>query len=79
MTMLTGKVTDSASVIADLALAINGGDFQPMAARDGVLDGTSEEVQHKLTKLPPGSHTVLVRATDAADNVATSQLVIQVK
>jgi len=77
--LLTGKVADSASVITDLALAIDGADFQPMAARDGVLDGPSEEIQHKLTKVPPGSHTVLVRATDAADNVATSQLVIQVK
>ena len=77
--VLTAKVSDSASLITELSLSIDGGDYQPLTARDGILDSPSEEVQHKVAKLLPGSHTLLLRATDAADNVATTQLVIQAK
>jgi len=76
---VSAKISDSASVISDLAISIDGGDFQPMTSRDGVLDSPSEDVQHKVTKLLPGTHTLLLRASDAVDNVATAQLVIQVK
>lgn len=77
--VVSAKISDSASVISDLAISIDGGDFQPMTSRDGVLDSPSEDVQHKVTKLLPGTHTLLLRASDAVDNVATAQLVIQVK
>ena len=76
---LSAKVSDAASFITDLALSIDGGDFQPLAPRDGVLDSPLEEVLHKVTKLLPGAHTLLLRTSDAADNVATTQLVIQAK
>lgn len=76
---LSAKVSDAASFITDLALSIDGGDFQPLAPRDGVLDSPMEEVLHKVTKLLPGAHTLLLRTSDAADNVATTQLVIQAK
>lgn len=77
--VVRAKIADSASVVSDVAISIDGGDFQPVTSKDGVLDSPSEEVQHKVSKLLPGTHTLLLRASDAADNVATAQLVIQVK
>ncbi len=75
--VLFARIQDSAAPISDLSLSIDGGDFQPVTSRDGILDSPSEEVQHKLSRLSPGAHTLLLRASDAADNVATTQLVIQ--
>ena len=77
--VVSAKISDAASVVSDLAISVDGGDFQPMTSKDGVLDSSSEDVQHKVTKLLAGPHTLLLRASDAADNVATAQLVIQVK
>lgn len=90
---LSGEALDAVSPITELAYSLDGGDFFPIAPRDGVLDESSEEFQVRLPRLaaagtapnttpspaPGTSHLVLVRASDAADNVSTVQLVIQVK
>ncbi len=75
--VIWARIQDSGSPLNDLSLSIDGGDFQPMTSRDGIVDSPSEEIQHKLSRLSPGAHTLLLRASDAADNVATTQLVIQ--
>lgn len=77
--LVSARITDSASPITDLSLSIDGGDFQPLTSRDGILDSPSEEIEYKLARLSPGAHTLLLRGSDAADNVATTQLVIQSK
>lgn len=76
---LSGRATDAMAVIAELSYSVDGGDFYPVGPRDGVLDDLSEDFAVRLPRLQPGLHTVLVRATDAADNSATGQLLIQVK
>ena len=76
---LSGQAVDAVSPILELSYSIDGGDFFPIAPRDGVLDDTSEDFQVRPPRLPSGSHLALVRAGDAADNVSTVQLVIQVK
>ncbi len=76
---LTGQAVDAVSPIAELSYAVDGGDFFPMAARDGVIDESSEDFQVRPPRLTSGSHLLLIRASDAADNVSTVQLVIQVK
>jgi hypothetical protein len=76
---LTGLAVDAVSPIAELGYSIDGGDFFPIAPRDGVLDEASEDFAVRPPHLQPGSHLVLVRASDAADNLCTVQLVIQVK
>jgi hypothetical protein len=77
--ILSGSAVDSVSTLTELAFSVDGGEFLPIAPRDGVLDGASEDFQARLPALQPGAHAVLVRAVDAADNVATVQLVIQVR
>lgn len=76
---LSGQAVDAVSPILELSYSIDGGDFFPIASRDGVLDDASEDFQVRPPRLTPGSHLLLVRAGDAADNVSTVQLVIQVK
>ncbi|MFO0573502.1 MAG: hypothetical protein U1A78_05865 [Polyangia bacterium] len=77
--VLSGSAVDGVSAITELSFAVDGGEFFPIAPRDGVLDGASEDFQVRLPALPPGAHAVLVRTMDAADNVTTVQLVIQVR
>ena len=76
---LSGQAVDAVSSILELSYSIDGGDFFPIAPRDGVLDEPSEDFQVRPPRLTAGSHLALVRASDAADNVSTVQLVIQVK
>ena len=73
---LSGRAVDSTSPIAELSYAIDGGDFYPLQARDGVLDDPAEDFTVHLNRLSKGLHTVLVRASDAAENTATAQIVI---
>lgn len=77
--VLTAKVADTASPIVELSLCVDGGECRPLSSRDGILDGLSEDIRQPLTQLPTGTHTLLLRAMDASDNVATTQLVIQTK
>lgn len=76
---LSGSAVDGVSAISELSFSVDGGEFFPIAPRDGVLDGASEDFQVRLPALQPGAHAVLVRTMDAADNVTTVQLVIQVR
>ena len=46
--------------------------------RDGVLDDLSEEFSVRPTRLTAGSHTLVVRTSDGADNIAAAQIIIQV-
>lgn len=73
---ISGKAVDGSSPLAELAYAVDGGEFLPLGARDGVLDELVEEFSLRLPRLAPGPHTVVVRATDAADNSAALQLVV---
>lgn len=75
---LSGRASDATSPLADISYAIDGGELYPLAVRDGVLDDLSEEFSARPPRLTPGSHTLVVRVSDGADNVASAQIVIQV-
>lgn len=76
---LRGQAVDALSAIGELAYAIDGGDLLPIAPADGLLDDLTEDFSVRPPRLSPGPHTLVVRASDAADNVSTVQLVIQAK
>lgn len=76
---LSGRAVDAMAPIAELSYSVDGGEFYPVGPRDGVLDDLSEDFAVRLPRLLSGLHTVLVRATDAADNSATGQLLVQMK
>ncbi len=75
---LTGRASDATSPLADISYSIDGGELLPVAVRDGVLDDLSEEFSLRPARLSPGSHTLVLRVSDGADNVSSAQLVIQV-
>lgn len=75
---ISGKAVDGSSPLAELAYSVDGGEFLPAGARDGVLDELAEEFAFRLPRLSPGPHAIVVRATDAADNAAAVQLVVTV-
>jgi outer membrane protein assembly factor BamB len=75
----SGRARDSFSAISELAYSIDGGDWQPFAPKDGIFDDPVEEFSVKLPAgLSPGTHSLAVRAVDAADNVGAIQLTFRV-
>ena len=76
----SGRAHDSFSAISELAYSIDGGDWQPFAPRDGIFDDPNEEFSVKLPgKLAAGTHSLAVRAVDAADNVGAVQTTFHVR
>jgi sugar lactone lactonase YvrE len=76
----SGAARDSFSPITELAYSVDGGDFQPFAPRDAVFDDQVEEFTVKLPAgLAAGTHSLAVRAVDAADNVGAVQSTFRVK
>ncbi len=76
---VTGTARDSFSPLTELSYSLDGGDWQPVAAKDGVFDDTTEEFSFKLKAgLARGTHTVAVRAVDSADNIGVSQVSFQI-
>lgn len=67
---LRARVVDGTSAIARVELAIDGStEFRPIGAADGILDTREERIDADVSGLiPPGSHVVVIRATDAAGN-----------
>ena len=75
-----GRVKDLASPITELAYALDGGEWQVLGAKDGLLDELEEAFTLKLpTSLAPGNHTLAIRAADSADNVGAAQIVFKVR
>jgi sugar lactone lactonase YvrE len=77
---VSGAARDSFSPITEIAFSVDGGDFQPMAPRDAVLDDLVEDFSLRLPAgLTAGTHTLAIRAADAADNVGAAQVSFRVK
>jgi hypothetical protein len=78
--LASGRARDSFSPISELAYSVDGGDWQPFAPKDGIFDDPDEEFSVKLPlSLAPGTHSLAIRAVDAADNVGAVQLSFRVK
>jgi len=75
---LQGTAQDDASPITQLEYAVDGGDWQPFSPGDGIADQLSEPFAVQLPRLTRGTHSVVVRATDSADNVGVADVVIKV-
>jgi outer membrane protein assembly factor BamB len=73
--LLTGRAHDDGSVISAIEYAVDGGDWRPAAADDGLLDERDEAFTIRLPRaLAGGSHIVNVRAWDSADNVGSARI-----
>ncbi|MBL8603891.1 MAG: hypothetical protein JNK72_18335 [Myxococcales bacterium] len=69
---VTGTVEDASSSVTRLEWSLDGAEWRPLRARDGVLDQRSEAFSVTLSGLTPGPHTVAVRAYDEAGNLGNA-------
>jgi hypothetical protein len=70
---------DKLTRITKSAYAVDGGDWIPVFPEDGLFDTPSETVTIPLPNLKPGTHVLVVRATDSAGNVGTGDALIEVR
>jgi hypothetical protein len=69
-----GKAVDTMSAVSGIEFAIDGGEWIPAGAQDGVLDSPEESFSFELPKdLTPGLHILTVRAWDRALNLGAAQ------
>ena len=80
----TGTATDSLSNISSVEYKVDTGSWSAATASDGAFDETTEDYTFTTSALSAGTHTVYVRATDAAGNTtaeanyATDSFTVQV-
>ena len=70
MLIITGEARDVLSPLTFVDVAIDYGAWQMAFAADGLFDSRSEGFRLELPDPGPGEHTVAVRATDRAGNIA---------
>jgi len=66
------EVYDAGSALREAELSIDGSEWRPVAADDGLLDGRREELV--VESIPDGARTVLLRLTDTSFNVRSFDL-----
>ena len=64
--------------IVKASYAVDGGDWTPVFADDGLFDTPEEAVTVDLSALKPGVHVLMIRAIDAAGNVGSGDALIEV-
>ena len=77
--LVTGKASDSWSPIAAVDYAVDGGNWMPVAASDGMLDSPTESFSFPIVPaLSNGGHVVAVRVMDRNGNYAVSERHVEV-
>lgn len=75
---VTGRAVDTLGPIARLEYAVDGGEWEIFFPEDDLLDTRDERFVLDLAARGAGSHIVAVRATDAAGNVGSAEIEINV-
>lgn len=70
---------DDATRLTKAAYALDGGDWNPVFPDDGLFDASRETITLRPADMKPGTHLLMVRATDAAGNLGTADLVFEVR
>jgi hypothetical protein len=71
---LNATVSDRLSIITDLAISVDGGEWRSIPSADGILDERQEEVRVALPGIVAGNHSVALRAIDEAGNESVAQI-----
>ena len=70
---VTFEVADAASFVRRAEVSFDAKEWQPIYADDGVTDGRRETYTIETT-IPPGEHTILLRAFDANGNSSSQRV-----
>lgn len=76
--VLTGVARDALGPISKLEYALDGQEWQPLYPKDHLFDTRDEPFELKLEALTKGTHVVAIRARDARDNSASSEIWITI-
>lgn len=68
---------DSASPLRRVEFSLNATPWRLLSADDGITDTLRETFTLRLPNLPPGEHSVVVRALDAAGNPGLAKIVLR--
>jgi len=72
-----GEASDETSPLKRGEYAVDSGDWNAFFPSDGIFDSRTEPFSFRVTGLSEGGHVVLVRVTDALDNVGVGKVVIR--
>jgi hypothetical protein len=72
------EVRDAVTRVVKVEAALDGGAWSPCFPVDRIFDSTVESIKLPLGELRPGTHVLVVRATDAAGNVGAGDVVFRV-
>jgi hypothetical protein len=70
---------DNLTRLTRAAYALDGGEWVPVFPDDGLFDTPRETITITLPDLKPGTHVLVVRATDAAGTVGTGDALIDAR
>jgi len=71
-------LNDAMTRLTKAAYALDSGEWTPIFPDDGLFDSNRETITLSLPDLKPGSHILVIRATDAAGNTGTGDLLLDV-
>lgn len=74
-----GSASDETSPLKSGEYAVDSGDWNAFFPSDGIFDSRTEAFSFTVTGFSEGDHVVLVRVTDATDNVVVGKVMIRGK
>ena len=74
---LTFGAVDSASYLTRAEYSINGGDWQPAKAEDGISDSPRERYIIEIPLATPGEYAVTIRVYDVNSNAGNTRVIVR--
>ena len=72
------RAASDLSPLRSAETSLDGGEWKPAAADDGIVDSRTENFTVRLSSLSPGEHELLLRAYDIAGNTGIGKAVLRI-
>ncbi len=74
---IRGRVADAMSIILEIQYSVDAKEWIGVYPTTGIFDSRTAEFDFSVEKLPPGEHTIAIKATDAAGNRGLGKIVFR--